>query len=217
MPVTRGPAGESKMKYFADLWVDEFIDSIKEKVLDVGAGESPLKFATHVIDYMDYDKRGVSQGVSADQDKFTKETWNSSDFYQMPWNYPDKFFDFVNCVQTLEDIRDPISVCREMIRVGNAGFIQCPNIISELNENFWHHRWFVRNYNGKLQFLHKSYGITMSDEIKKILKELMESRTHDENATGMRWQISFEYEEIYCKTEEEYNKVLNEWIAEEMK
>ena len=213
MAVITTKASQDKCEYFAKLW-ERVLSTGVNTLLDVGAGENPLMFATHVIDYMTYNERGPSQGFAGKKNSFTDKTWNETDFYKMPWNYPDKFFDFVNCTQTLEDVRDPISMCKEMIRVGKTGFIQCPNIISELVNNFWHHRWYVRFHDKKLQFLHKSHIVTMTEEMKKIIHEIYTNRVQESKATSLEWIGSFEVEEIYCKTEKEYLETVNNWINE---
>jgi len=209
------PAPEDKITYFCSIW-DRLGYENFHILLDVGAGECPLKFATHVIDYLPYDKRGISQGWNAYQERFTKETWNESDFYDMPWNYPDKFFGFVNCVQTLEDIRDPIGLCKEMMRVGKAGFIETPNIISELSGLFFHHRWFVRVHEGKLQFLQKSPLLRITSEHLDLIKKSNTTREYTQRNTSLEWKDSFEVEEVYCKDETEYFNTVEEWVRGEL-
>ena len=209
-------APEDKIKHFVELW--SRLDYYNfNTLLDVGAGECPLKFATHVIDYMKYEDRGQGQGRVGFSDRFSKETWNQSDFFNIPWPYPDKFFDFVNCTQTLEDIRDPIGLCKEMIRVGKAGLIECPNIVSEMSALFFHHRWFVRVFEGKLQFLHKSALLNITPEVKKDIIKLHQQRIHPNRATTFEWKDSFEVEEVYCKDEKEYYKVIDQWVQHDLK
>lgn len=65
-----------------------------------------------------------------------------------PWPFEDERFDFAVCAQTLEDVRDPIWVCRELVRVARAGYIECPAPVQELTWGIhgkwvgWsHHRW----------------------------------------------------------------------------
>jgi len=128
------------------------------RILDVGGGDQPIKMATHVVDIQPYEKRGrtcKAMGLANEEEKFSKETWVQLNICDYPWPFPDKYFDFVWCTQTLEDIRDPIGVCKEMARVGKAGYINCPAKVSELisgtnqepyaefYNGFWHHRWLV--------------------------------------------------------------------------
>jgi SAM-dependent methyltransferase len=132
-----------------------FVDDIKKdgwKILDVGAGDQPTRFSTHVIDIQAFhsEYRFGLMGDIRVPAQFTKETWVSHDICNYPWPFPDKYFDFVWCSQTLEDIRDPIGVCKEMSRVGKQGYINTPSKHIELVQHqsnayngFWHHRWLI--------------------------------------------------------------------------
>jgi len=43
-----------------------------------------------------------------------------------------KEVDFVSCSHVLEDLRDPIRVCEEIVRVGKRGYIEVPSKTAEL-------------------------------------------------------------------------------------
>jgi len=155
------------------------------KILDVGGGDQPIKKATHVIDIQSYEKRGrtcKAMGLVKEEEKFTKKTWTQLNICDYPWPFKDKEFDFVWCTQTLEDIRDPIGVCKEMMRVGKAGYINCPAKISELvcgmnqeplaefYNGFWHHRWLVSLEGNKLIFEPKNaYATSVKWADQKLL------------------------------------------------
>jgi homoserine O-acetyltransferase len=96
------------------------------KVLDLGCGEGELLACLQ--DQKNVDARGVeidpnkvrraiSRGVSAYQ----------SDIDHGLVDYPDKVFDFVILSQTLQETRYPLSVLREMLRVGKHGIVAFPN------------------------------------------------------------------------------------------
>jgi hypothetical protein len=58
---------------------------------------------------------------------FGRGTWIQRDICDRePFLFKDKEIDFVVCSQTLEDVRDPLWVCSEMIRVAKAGYIEVP-------------------------------------------------------------------------------------------
>jgi hypothetical protein len=117
------------------------------KVLDVGGSYIPLPTATHILDLVPPREP-------------TQATYVEHDICVPPWPFPDKFFDFSFCSNTLEDIRDPIGACKELMRVSRAGYIEVPSRLREtfhpkgafwwrrmlgrpLRIGFGHHRWFV--------------------------------------------------------------------------
>ena len=79
----------------------------------------------------------------------------------------DKQFDFVICSHTLEDIRDPLWVCSELIRVGKAGYIEVPSRVFESTlgverahtAGLSHHRWLIDIAGDEIRFLQKYHFI----------------------------------------------------------
>ncbi len=122
-----------------------------KRILDVGGAGCVSRHATHVIDRLPYEwwqawpQKGTKD-ISPDN-WFVHDICSSALF-----PFPDKFFDFVICSHTLEDVRDPIRVCEELSRIGKAGYIETPSPLTELTwgrENnapwvgYCHHRWLV--------------------------------------------------------------------------
>lgn len=219
MVVNHIPAEASKVEYYTNLW-NYILNTIRPStILDVGGGEHPLKMATHVLDKTAYENRGEEHGFNRLPQQFNENTWVHHDFFDMPWPFPDKKFDYIYSTQTLEDIRDPIAVCKEMERVGKKGFIQTPNILAEITESFHHHRWFVRVYGGELQFLMKSpmlhASILLVKECEK-LQEFVSGLDHKHRATNYFWEDKIIAREIYCTTEEEYIETFDVWVQEEI-
>jgi SAM-dependent methyltransferase len=137
-------------------------------VLDVGGGAHPFARADWVIDLMPYGERGLYGAPSRPADeRFSESTWVVRDMCDHdPWPFSDDQFDFVVCAQTLEDVRDPVWVCREMIRVGKAGFIEVPSRLEEQSYGFqgrwtgWsHHRWLIDIEGDQIQFVFKHHVI----------------------------------------------------------
>jgi methionine biosynthesis protein MetW len=62
-------------------------------------------------------QRAIARGVSAYQ----------SDIDQGLADYPDRTFDFVILSQTLQEVRYPLRVLREMLRVGHRAIVAFPN------------------------------------------------------------------------------------------
>lgn len=141
------------------------------RVLDVGGWAAPLNRADWVIDLMPYATRGAmySEGVGPGPERFSGETWVGRDICDHdPYPFEDDYFDFVVCTSTLEDLRDPIWVCREMSRIGKAGYVEVPSLLDELT--WWvpepsggpwvghsHHRWFCTLEGDELVFLAKHH------------------------------------------------------------
>ena len=133
-------------------------------VIDVGGGKFPFKGSTHIMDFSVPDSKLFEQVPN-----LKKENYFVRDILECPWPFEDKYFDFSVCSHTLEDLRDPIAVCKELIRVSKAGYISCPTRAQESNnkilnrdkiENnligYSHHRWFVEIRNSVLTFIHKN-------------------------------------------------------------
>lgn len=142
-----------------------------DRVLDIGGGRFPWFRATDIIDRREYGEMVepiAYAGNTGIGPCFTPETWTSADFYDLPWPYPDKYFDFSLCMGTLEDLHDPFTIAREICRVSRAGYISTPTRAAESTRGisrhpdtdslfgYAHHRWFVEINGGRLNFSQKS-------------------------------------------------------------
>lgn len=121
-----------------------------DRVLDVGGAEKPLRAATHVLDIVPYERRRQDEGRGPLPERFTEATWFEWDASVKPWPFHSNWFDYVWCCQVVEDIRDPLGVCKEMMRVGKAGFISTVHRSYESNVvqydgvvGYHHHRWLI--------------------------------------------------------------------------
>ncbi|EHN09180.1 hypothetical protein PAI11_39870 [Patulibacter medicamentivorans] len=118
-------------------------------VLDVGGWASPLARADWVIDLLPYETRGLYGHSAPADERFTADSWVQADICGPdPWPFEDDQFDVVLCSHTLEDVRDPVFVCRELSRVAKAGYVEVPAPIEDLTygvQGHWvgwsHHRW----------------------------------------------------------------------------
>lgn len=135
-------------------------------VLDVGGWHAPLNRADYIIDLMPFATRnqvGASGTHFWPRERFTQETFIQQDICEGPWPFNDKQFDFVFCSNTVEDLRDPLAVCREMIRVGKAGFLEVPSRFVESTRGverpfycgYYHHRWLCEIENNAIYFQFK--------------------------------------------------------------
>jgi SAM-dependent methyltransferase len=114
--------------------------------LDIGAGHNPFKGVTHVleIDPCQGRQRGGNKLLVPKSAKLIV-----GDVTALP--FQSGSFDFVYASHVLEHVDIPTSACREVMRVGRAGYIEAPSPFLEQGlalrdleppEN-WFHRWFV--------------------------------------------------------------------------
>ena len=149
----------------------------EDVVLDVGAWASPFNRAQWILDAQPYETRGfyrtfggpASQG--GDREWFTAKTWVQRDICEHhPWPFEDRQFDFVICSHTLEDVRDPLWVCSELMRVGKRGYIEVPSRAYESTmgkerhgmAGLSHHRWLIEITGSHIEFQLKSHMIHTS-------------------------------------------------------
>jgi hypothetical protein len=133
-------------------------------VVDVGGWAKPLPRADWVIDLLPYETRGL-YGASDEAERFTQETWVQRDICDRdPWPFADDQFDYAVCAHTLEDVRDPVGVCRELGRVAKAGYVELPAPVEELTwgiQGEWvgwtHHHWITELVDGELVFTAKPH------------------------------------------------------------
>lgn len=138
------------------------------RVLDIGGWAMPFNRANWVLDIGDYTTRGMFGAQGPVEEHFSSDTWITRDLCdKTPYPFQDKYFDFVICSHTLEDIRDPIWVCSEINRIGRAGYIELPSPVSELslgveNRNYagrYHHRWLTQLAENNIIFTQKCHNI----------------------------------------------------------
>jgi hypothetical protein len=135
-------------------------------VVDVGGGSRPFPRANYIIDAIPYAVPPTEVDPVIGAARYTEQTWAQVDICRRePWPFPDKFFDFAVCTQTLEDIRDPVWVCSELNRIAKAGYVETPSRILEQTmgiENpyfagYYHHRWLVSAGDKGIEFRHKPH------------------------------------------------------------
>lgn len=186
-----------------------------ERVLDVGGWFRPFNLATHVLDVMPYETRHSRHPIDpGNAERFTAATWTIHDACRAPWPFPDKFFDFSFCSHTIEDVRDPIAVCAELLRVSKAGYIETPSREREVfckhrffglktvlgrmpPVGFDHHRWLVEAEGSHLKFLAKDQRLVARRGNFITRGDLGRKMTEAESGLGLFWGGSFGFEEIF--------------------
>lgn len=178
-------------------------------VLDVGGWASPFNRAQWILDAEPFETRGYyrtfggapSQG--GEREWFSRATWVQRDICARgPWPFEDRQFDFVICSHTLEDIRDPLWVCSELIRVGKAGYIEVPSRVFESTRGverpntagLSHHRWLIDIEGDEVRFLQK-YHFIHSHWRFSLPKAYLDSRSPDAAVQWLWWNGEFRYSE----------------------
>lgn len=189
--------------------IDKLLSRIPEKarVLDLGGWHRVFPRANVVVDLGDYESR--NNYYPDIPERFTKDDWIIADFCSPEfWStIKDKEFDFVTIGHTLEDIRDPLYVCAQMIRCCKAGYFEAPSKMRECakesatatHTGYEHHRWIMEPsddrssvvFKAKLAWAHNQDYL--GDERRHLL--------HDYHwaFTGYFWEGSFGYYELMPK------------------
>jgi methionine biosynthesis protein MetW len=96
------------------------------KVLDLGCGEGEL--LAWLAQNKGVDARGVEiSGAKVQRAIARGVSVFQSDIDAGLADYPDHAFDYVILSQTLQEVRRPLQVLREMLRVGRRGIVAFPN------------------------------------------------------------------------------------------
>jgi hypothetical protein len=117
-------------------------NNINKNIIDIGCGVGPAKFpiATHILDFGNIDEENeFSIKLDLDFDKFS---------------HSDKYFEFIYCRHTLEDIQNPTNAFNEFIRISKSGYIETPSPLAEIMtgvdvpsdltyRGYRHHRYIV--------------------------------------------------------------------------
>jgi hypothetical protein len=121
------------------------------KVLEIGPGHVPFPRAT---EFVDWDAKRALPGPV-----------HKVDLGADPLPFSDKSFDFIYCRHVLEDMFNPFPLCKEMSRVGKAGYVETPSPIAEMGRGvdggsppyrgYHHHRWIVWTDGNVLHFVSK--------------------------------------------------------------
>ena len=172
-----------------------------DRVLDVGGGNEVFPRADAVIDMQPYAGRKPGQLTEAEPERFGAGDWVVGDICTAEaWApFADKSFDFVICSHVLEDVRDPIAVCRQLVRVGKAGYIEVPSRMRECAKGaasdavtgYEHHRWIVDVEGDRVIFTQKNPWVHRFDYLGDAHRDMLANWRHQ--FTALHWTGSFDY------------------------
>src|SRR5262245_18821739 len=175
-------------------------------VLDIGAWARPFNRANYVIDAEPYATRGfygsAMPAQGGDREYFSAATWIQRDICDhKPFPFGDKQIDFVICSHTLEDIRDPLFVCAEMVRVAKRGYIEVPSRTVESCRGIeagqvgWsHHRWLIDIQGQDIRFLMK-YHMIHSQRRFSLPRSFLARLPESQHVQWLFWDRSFSFHE----------------------
>lgn len=191
-------------------------------VLDIGGWARPFNRANYVMDQEPYATRGVSplpaQGGATEH--FTTETWIQRDICSRdPYPFGAKEIDFVICSHTLEDVRDPLWVCSEILRIGKAGYLEVPSRIAESSRGIetgqvgWtHHRWLVEIDGSQLRFLMKFHRIHSHWRL-SFSRRFFRGLREEQEVQWLFWNGSFAFSEVTLHGPEAIESELANFVA----
>ena len=167
----------------------------EDRVLDVGGWWKPLNRADVVVDLLPYGTRGGGGSIGPGPERFTSQTWHRADVCEgLPFG--DGSFDFAYCGQTLEDVRDPVALCRELARVARSGYIEVPSLWieccydvdalpnSDRYPGYEKHRWMVYANEGELLFIPKLSWMSLYEFVPR---ELFDRHRHRQGLWTTAW------------------------------
>jgi hypothetical protein len=181
-------------------------------VLDIGGWGYPFNRANYVMDCESYETRGYYNRVfftknplpplGGAEERFGKQTWIQRDVCDRePFPFRDKEVDFVICSHTLEDIRDPIWVCSEMIRIGKRGYIEVPSRVLESCRGgergivgLAHHRWLIDIESNHISFLMKLHSLH-SHWRYSLPPRVHDRLTEEQRVQWLFWENTFSFGE----------------------
>lgn len=96
------------------------------RVLDLGCGEGEL------LEWLALNKHVDARGVELEASRVQRAIARGVSVYQgnieqALGDYPDGAFDYVILSQTLQEVREPLKVLREILRVGRHAIVAFPN------------------------------------------------------------------------------------------
>lgn len=210
--------------------VEQVLSRIQKNdlVLDVGGWACPFNRANWILDAEPFETRGIYEKIGLPKSQggeieyFNKATWIQRDICdKTPWPFEDKFFDFSICSHTLEDIRDPLFVCSELIRVSKMGYIEVPSRVYETCRGIEpgsdivglsHHRWLIEIAGSHIQFTMKYHMIHAHPNL-SFHHTVARKLTKQDTITCLFWDDSFTFAETQIHGLDNIYNRLSDYVA----
>lgn len=144
------------------------LDAAPGSILDVGGGAAPYHRAGHIIDRLPFSEQRLRSNawpVSGAPRGWAPSDYTQRDFCDSGrWPFEDARFELGLASHCLEDLRDPLAVVREMLRVCKQILVICPSRLLEQTRGiehprlcgFPHHPWMVTAEGSRLIFRRKT-------------------------------------------------------------
>lgn len=147
-PFRQYPTEEEKSRFAYQCSI--LLSQIKpgDRVLDIGSGHEPNPLATILSDRFVGDTIHRSRPLKRDGRPLLQ-----MDIEHIP--FQDKSVDFVICSHILEHVANPVACCREIMRVGRAGYIETPTLMKDALFGWARktgHRWHIQAVHNHLVF-----------------------------------------------------------------
>ena len=154
------------------------------KILDVASGQFPfLRKGLNITHIDKYPDKNVSR-----RDDFVKvDNFIEMDVEDM--SFKDKEFDYVIAGDILEHLEHPERACREIMRVGKAGWVRCPTVLWESVFGREYHLWATNIIDETLVFYRKDKYFKCWDYTPEFKGAFMPETLH----VTFEWTKHFEY------------------------
>lgn len=139
-----------------------------EIVLDLGSGAAPWSQSNVLVDRFYVDPTGERSGAPIYKDS---RPLIIADGERLP--FKDGSVQYIFCRHVVEHATDAAKFLEEISRVGQAGYLECPNPLLERVLNQLQHRWYLVLRDERLLVCEKNEENNLTTELDKVFFELL--------------------------------------------
>ena len=155
-------------------------------VLEIGSGNNPNPRSDILCDRYIHDNNQRAGEFAAVIDR----PLVVADGYRLP--FKDKTFDYVICSHILEHMEDPQKFIKEVMRVGNAGYIEVPSALSERVFGWDFHLWYCEKDGNRLVLRKKQEGEQFNGFFHRLIAQTIWFRRFFEDYDAV-WYVRMEW------------------------